>query len=184
VNVHKSSRYLNELLESFAMDSVECKSVPNLYLPSTKFNSIHLLRHMASDFATVTTSLRHVLDWSTFVSTHEVDWDYVHEVAHKANMNLFLDAINSICVEYLGYPKDMFPVEKENLNLRDKVSQEILFNTETADRPAGKLSLFEKLRYGSSKTQRMFKNRWKYKIVYKESLWESFATLAVNRLKN
>lgn len=123
INTHKSSRYLDGLLEKLAGEPHSEKEVNGtiVCLPSVRFNSIHLLRHMANDFATVKTTLRHVLDWSTFVVNNQVDWDYVHEVAHKSNMNRFLDAINEICVEYLGYPKEMFPVEEADVKLRDRV---------------------------------------------------------------
>lgn len=184
VNVHKSSVYLNELLESLARETFEKEQSDEIILPSVKFNSIHLLRHMASDFATVTTSLRHVLDWATFINSNTIDWDYIHDVAHKANMNKFLDAINGICIEYLGYPKEKFPVEHEDRNLRERVLNDILYNTDTADRPNGKMTIVEKTQYSIKKAKRFWRNRWKYQIVYKESLWESFCTLALNRLSH
>lgn len=40
-----------------------------------------------------------------------------------------------------------------------------------------------KLAYGWVKTKRLVANRWKYRIVYDESLWDSFYSLAMNRLK-
>lgn len=68
VNAHKSSRYLEELLEKWAAEHREhIVDGVAVCLPSVRFNSIHLLRHMVNDFATVKTTLRHVLDWVTFV---------------------------------------------------------------------------------------------------------------------
>lgn len=40
-----------------------------------------------------------------------------------------------------------------------------------------------KLAYGWVKIKRLVANRWKYRIVYDESLWDSFYSLAMNRLK-
>jgi len=181
---HKSSIYLNNLLEELALDyrTVNIKG-QEIYIPSAKFNSIHLLRHMASDFATFTTSLRHVLDWSTFVASHNLDWAFVHEVVHKNSMNKFLDAVNGICVEYLGYSEELFPIEKKDIHLRDKVMGDILFNTDRPDVPPSQMSFAEKLSYGWFKTYRMWRNRWKYGIVYDESFIRTFFSLAINRLK-
>ncbi len=188
INIHKSDVYVNTILEKLASEEqheTEINGV-KIQLPSAKFNSIHLLRHMACDFATFTTTLRHVLDWSTFVSNNvnNIDWAFIRSVAHKANMHKFLDAINGICVEYLGYPKDMFPVEKIDYKLRDRVLFDILNNHAKPDIPKPNLSFFQKIQYGLYKTSRMWKNRWKYQIVYDESFLQSFLTLTLNRIKN
>lgn len=181
-NSHKSNRYINNVLEKLAL---ECKNDGmvslDVLLPSAKFNSIHLLRHMASDFASVKTTLRHVLDWATFVNANDVDWFFVHEVAHNSNMNRFLDALNGICVHYLGYPAEKFPIEERNEKLEYRVLNEILTCEDKVDAPTGKLSFLQKLKYGLGKTKRLVKNRWKYDIVYDESLLDSFIWKARNR---
>lgn len=183
INSHKSNIYLNELLEELALSSRVVKvDSQQVWLPSDKFYSIHLIRHMASDFATVTTSMRHVLDWATFVNNNDVDWDFVHEVAHRANMHKFLDVVNGICVEYLRYPAEKFPIEMPDDKLRDRVLEDILYNTDKPDIPDCDLNLIEKLQYGFRKSYRLYRNRWKYKMVYKESLLQSFWTLALNRI--
>lgn len=183
-DAHKSSSYLNDLLECMTSSS-EAVVIGNseVWLPSAKFNSIHLLRHMASDFASVRTSMRNLLDWSTFVSKHNVDWSFVYEVSHKANMYRFLDAINGICVNYLGYSKDKFPVESPDGRLEQKVLNEILTCPDTPDFPSSNYSLRSKISYDLHKTRRMWKNRWKYQIVYDESLFESFLWKVRSRLK-
>lgn len=184
VDAHKSSLYLNDLLEGLAA-SAEPVIVGNaeVWLPSVKFNSIHLLRHMASDFASVRTNLRNVLDWSTFVETHEIDWSFVHEIAYKSNTHRFLDAINGICVHYLGYAADKFPIESQDDKLEHKVLNEILTCTDNPDHPQPECSFMEKVSYDFHKTRRMWKNRWKYQIVYDESILESFLWKAMIRLR-
>lgn len=182
INTHKSSMVLNDLLEELAKDIVDDKSFTDgLVLPSVRFNSIHLLRHMANDFATFKTTLRHVVDWSTFVNKNadNMDWAFVYRVAHESNMHKFLDAINGICVDYLGYNAIFFPVEEKDEGIRDRVLADILnpeFHDEIPD-------MRNKLKYGWAKTCRMWHNRWKYRIVYDESLCSSFLSLASNRLK-
>lgn len=185
VNKHQSNLYIEELLELLAKDSIE-SAIKNVFVPSSKFNSVHLLRHMASDFATSHTTMRHVLDWATFVNANDVDWSFVHDVAKKTNMSRFLDALNGICVEYLGYDIEKFPVLMHDEALRDRVLNDILdpsdrLNPVLSGRDAG---IFEKIAYGIAKTRRMIANRWKYQIVYDETLWESFVGLATNRLKH
>ncbi len=170
-NSHKSSVELNKLLESLASDCLlSSQEMDGIVLPSVKFNTIHLLRHMANDFATVRTTLRHVLDWSTFVAKNDMDWNYVYEVMHRANMHRFLDAINSICVDFLGYDSGLFHIEKRNDKLRDRVLADILCPGFKGDTP----SKSNELNYCWAKTCRMWHNRWKYSIVYDESLLSSF----------
>lgn len=82
-------------------------------LPSVRFNSIHLLRHMVNDFATVKTTLRHVLDWVTFVKNNDVDWAFVQKIARETNMIRFLDAVNGICVAFLGYTSEKFLFQRQ-----------------------------------------------------------------------
>lgn len=184
VDAHKSSLFLNNLLESL---TISAKSIivedSEIWLPSAKFNSIHLLRHLASDFASVRTSLRNILDWSTFIMTHNVDWEFVYRVAHNANMHRFLNVLNGICVHYLGYSTDKFHVENLDEKLECKVLNEILNCADTPDYPQHECSFMDKVFYGLHKTRRMWKNRWKYKIVYDETLLESFLWKARNRMK-
>lgn len=180
VNAHKSSKELNNLLECLASESLLSSSDMNeIILPSVNFNSVHLLRHMANDFATVRTTLRHVLDWSTFVAKNNIDWNYVYDVVHQANMHKFLDAINSICIDYLGYDSKSFYIERKDDKLRDKVLEDILCPVFQGNIP----SMNHKLNYGLTKTCRMWHNRWKYSIVYDESLLSSFLYSALNRIK-
>lgn len=181
-NNHKSNAYINELLEELAVASIlDGSDKKGLVLPSSAFNSIHLLRHMASDFAEVRTTLRHVLDWATFVAANEVDWNFVQDVAKKSNMIKFLDAINGICVHHLGYPETVFPVSGRDENLENRVLNEILTCTDGVNPPGRNINLWKKVQYGVSKTKRLWRNRWKYAIVYDESLWDAFLWKARNR---
>lgn len=179
VNTHKSSKELDKLLEALASDCMWTSSEINgVILPSTKFNSIHLLRHMANDFATVKTTLRNVLDWGTFVAKNNIDWNYTYRIMHQANMHKFLNSINSICVDYLGYDSNLFYIEERDDILRDKVLEDILNLDFHKNIPCKS----NKLNYCWTKTCRMWNNRWKYSIVYDESLLSSFMYSAINRI--
>lgn len=185
VGVHKSNFYIEELLEKLAAEEIteiDVNGIP-VYLPSPRFNSIHLLRHMASDFATVKASLRQVLDWSTFIKSNDIDWKFVFNIAHKSNMNRFLDVLNGICVYYLGYPDYMFPIEYRDEPLEKKVIEEILNSKETVNSPNPNFSLSQKFHYVWNKTIRMCRNSWKYDMVYDESMFEAFCWKARNRMR-
>lgn len=177
----KTNLWINDLLEKLAKESIDEADL-GLVLPSARFYSIHLLRHMATDFATEKTTLRHVLDWATFVKCHsdEIDWGFVRDVAHRAKMNLFLDALNGICVEYLGYPKEMFPVEKENVRLRDRVLGDILHPEFQDEVPP----MEKRIAYGIVKTKRLWVNRWKHKMVFDESILSTFWHSAIYRMRH
>lgn len=187
VNSHKSSVYLNSLLEELALDYriVNVKG-QEVYIPSVKFNSIHLLRHMASDFATFTTSLRHVLDLGTFFVAHqeEIDWNRVLQVYKDESMIHFYEAIATICVRDLGMNEACFHGYTKNELLADRVLEDIFSQKKVLPMSTTSISGIDKLKYGIQKTARWWQNRWKYKMVYKESLWDSFITLATNRIKN
>lgn len=184
VDAHKSSIYLNNLLEDLAL-SAEPLTIRDtqVWLPSVMFNSIHLLRHMANDFASVNTTIRNVLDWATFIETHEIDWPFVHKVADKANMNRFLDAINGICVNTLGYSAHKFPIEIKDGIMEHKVLKEILTCSDRQEHPQSGDSFMERLSYDFRKAHRMWRNSWKYQIVYNESLLESFLWKVKSRMK-
>lgn len=65
-------------------------------------------------------------------------------------------------MEYLGYRKEMFPVEKENVRLRDRVLGDILHPEFQEE-----VSLMEKrIAYGIVKTKRLWGNRWKHRMVF------------------
>lgn len=95
----------------------------------------------------------------------------------------FLDAINGICVNALGYQADKFPIEHQDDKLEHKVLSEILTCTDNPHHPQPECSFMEKVSYDFHKASRMWKNRWKYKIVYDESLLESFLWKAQSRMK-
>lgn len=59
VSPYKVNIWINDLLEKLAKDST-AEAAWGLFLPSAKFYSIHLLRHMATGFATEKTTLRHL----------------------------------------------------------------------------------------------------------------------------
>ena len=65
-------------------------------------------------------------------------------------------------MEYLGYPKEMFPVEKENVRLRDRVLGDSLHPEFQEEVPP----MEKRIAYGIVKTKRLWVNRWKHRMVF------------------
>lgn len=170
---HKENIELNQLLAQEISRGI--RRVNDVFLPSVRFNSIHLLSHMSRDFASTGTNLRRLLDWAMFVETsyqqqNRIDWDFVFDTATKFGMLPFLNAINDICVRYAGFPCEMFPIrieeqsEAEFHKLSDRVFIDLINGTKTDIL----LSQHNILLYGSVKCVRFLKNLWKYNMVYNE----------------
>ena len=137
---------------------------------------------MANHFATEKITLRHLLDWALFVekNAEAIDWQFVTDFASRTNMHRFLSAVNRISVRDLGFSGDHFPVPFPDEALASRVLGDILSPEWQGEIPPMK----DKVSYAIAKSRRLWHNRWKYRIVYDETLWESFWTLARNRIKN
>ncbi len=179
-----SNRRLEPLLKELAARApAEWKiSAARILLPGADFNALFLLRHAAGHFASVDISLRHVLDWLLFVRAHgaEVDWDALYAILRRENMDRYANSLNAIGVRYLGFDPAIFPAVKsgqasepapafETDNaLVDRILEEILHPAYT-DKEDGTLA--HSLRV---KTARWWSNRWKYRLVFADSLPAAF----------
>jgi hypothetical protein len=153
-----------------------------ILLPGPDFNALFLLRHSASHFASVNIRLRHVLDWLLFVRAHgaEVDWDALYAILRRENMDRYANSLNAIGVRYLGFDPAIFPAVKSgqasepapalesDTALVDRILEEILHPAFT-DKEDGTLA--HSLRV---KTARWWANRWKYRLVFADSLPAAF----------
>ncbi|MBO4767540.1 MAG: nucleotidyltransferase family protein, partial [Lachnospiraceae bacterium] len=174
INIHSrpSNRRLEPLLKELAGRSpVECEvDDARILLPCADFNALFLLRHAAGHFASVDINLRHVLDWLLFIRAHgsEVDWPWIYGVLERENMVHFANSLNAIGVRYLGFEPSLFPAVETDGALVDRVFGEILHPAFT-DKEDGTLahSLWVK-------PARWWSNRWKYRLVFADSLPAAF----------
>lgn len=166
IYAHRSSKQVDQWLKENTKDA--CLQ-GNIWLPSAQFNALYVLRHAASHFAAQKITLRHVLDWATFVEKHHenVDWDLHWQQCCQLNMQKFLLAINDICVGQLGFSERKFRTGGEAA-LTQRVFNDILTPEFDEESPKGVLP------YIQSRSRRWWANRWKHEIVYKEGM---FATL-------
>lgn len=190
---HKSNIRFERILMSL-LNEEECIESPinNVLLPPPTFNALFLLRHTGEHFASNEITLRHVLDVGTFFRKYHslIVWETVMAVCQRERMMDFFNGIATICVEYLGMEADCFASSDKRYTYRhdtvlaDCILADIFEQKDFLSMSmAGVDTLGKKLKYAIGKTQRWWKNRWKYRLVYNERLVESFWWLARNRLK-
>ena len=190
---HKSNIRFEQILMS-VLDNEECLPSPidNVLLPSPTFNALFLLRHTGEHFASNEITLRHVLDVGTFFQRYhsKIDWALVFKVYKEERMLRFFNAIATICVEYLGIDAACFASDdkqytyQSDITLADRILSDIFEKKDVLPMTtAGIDTISKKLKYAIDKSHRWWHNRWKYQLVYNESLVESFVWLARNRMK-
>lgn len=172
VHHHKSNASLEKIFKELGMDDSHSCDVDGekVYLPSSNFHALFLLKHTMTDFAASSITLRQLLDWGFHVQKHtsEIDWGWLQGIIEKYHMKDFFDCINAICVEDLGFQASMFPYVQFNPFLKDKVLNDILNPRFTREEPH-----FFLLRL-ARKYKRWQGNAWKHKMCYNESLWSGF----------
>lgn len=165
--------------------------IDNVLLPPPTFNALFLLRHTGEHFATNEITLRHVLDVGLFFRRYhaQIDWKFIFEVYTAERMLAFFNGIATICVEYFGMSSSYFSSGEHlysyqsNVPLAERILTDIF--EQKAQLPMSTFAIHTigmKLQYALGKTRRWWHNRWKYQLVYNESLVESFLWLAKNRL--
>lgn len=190
---HKSNIRFERTLMSL-LNKEECIESPidNVLLPPPTFNALFLLRHTGEHFASNEITLRHVLDVGTFFHKYhvQIDWATVFRVYKRERMLDFFSGIATICVEYLGMDATCFAsfdgcfaYRRDNV-LADRILTDIFDEKDRLPMSTvGIDTIGKKLHYGIAKSLRWWHNRWKYRLVYNESLVESFVWLARNRMK-
>lgn len=190
---HKSNIRFEQTLMSLLCED-ECIESPinNVLLPPPTFNALFLLRHTGEHFASNEITLRHVLDVGTFFGKYHslIEWETVMTIYHRERMTDFFNGIATICVEYLGMDATCFAsidgcfAYRRDIVLADRILTDIFDEKDRLPMSTiGIDTIGKKLHYGIAKSIRWWHNRWKYRLVYNESLVESFVWLARNRIK-
>lgn len=174
VNVHdySSSQKLELLFKQLGKDDSHYTILKGekVYLPSPNLHALFLMRHMVSHFASVSITLRQVLDWAFFVKAHHdnLDWDWLTSVLKKYHMFDFYSCINGICVENLGFDVNIFPSVQFNPSMKERVLLDIINPEYDVKEPK---QLLKRIRY---KYNRWKGNWWKQELCYGESRCEGF----------
>ncbi len=176
---HLSSWKIEKRLKKLAEDAftLEIGRGQNVYLPSSDFNALFILRHTASHFAGSAMNIRQVIDWGMFVKNHhdEVNWNTLLPFIKELNMHHFYDAQNYICYHYLGFDKSLFPmIDGEEFG--ERVFRDLFNEENTKPKEKG----FVKYIY--SRYKKWWSNRWKHHIVYPENLFTTFVVQVASHL--
>jgi len=145
-------------------------------LPCADLNAIFIMRHMGQHFAGSEISLRHILDWATFIETSEkiegverVNWVDVASFWEHIGISHFAECINSICERYLRMDSRLFQNKLSNdTNLINRVLNDIIAPEFTEKKGTRLISII------AFKTRRFYTNRWKRKLVFKEGVVQQF----------
>ena len=171
IYAHPSSKVVEKRLKELASRGDEEIEIDGLrvYLPNPDFNALFLLRHTSAHFAAEKMSLRQILDWGTFVQRYHdrIDWNGLVSFVDGVGMRPFMDVLDGICVDYLGFPAILFPSGRSDEESR---VVEDLFAPEFSDKnPKGHFFGSLLWRY-----RRWKHNDWKHRLVYPESLLRTF----------
>lgn len=172
----KANQQLEPVLKELAMDDSNTIEVngQTVYLPSPNFNALFLLRHMLMHFVACGINLRNILDWAFFWEKEgeKVDKVWIKEIAEQFHMSAFLNIINDICVDNLGFASSIFPCVQFSPDMKERVLKDTLY-PEFDWTEAHKRSLIPRLVF---KYRRWKAASWKRELCYGESDWESFWT--------
>ena len=174
IHAHRSNRIIEQRLQQLVQQDMETIDVDGVeaYLPSPDFHALFMLRHSAAHFAAERIVIRHLLDWRYFVEryTEHIDWSQLQSFAEQMNLHRFLNSINAICIDKLGLPGDCVPPFERDVQLEERVWNEILQPEFMEEKP----HIVVYIKSCSFIFRRWWANRWKHRIVYNEGLMTTF----------
>ena len=168
---HSSHKGLESVFKELGMDdtySIEVNG-ERVYLPSPNLHALFLLRHALNHFASMGITIRQVLDWAFFVEKHtkEIDWEWLNGMIEQYNMSDFVNCLNAICVEDLGFDTTVFNGVQFTPAMKDKVLADIMQTNEN-ELPKG---LFHRMVF---RYRRWKESAWKYRLCFEESRTSAF----------
>lgn len=174
IHSHRSNRDIEARLKQLAAEPESIKiEGRTIYRPNANCHALFLLRHAAAHFAAVEIVLRHIVDWAMFLKHNHasIDWPWLREVCRKHNMEHFLDAMNGLVIELCDIEASQLPNTTRRTDLEERILNDIITPEFTMPQPQG--GLLRIIRY---KFRRWWANRWKHKIVYRDSLMRTLFT--------
>ena len=141
-----------------------------IYLPSANLHALFLVYHTMLHFTSTEMSIRQILDWGLFVKAHtnEIDWDWLLGLVEEFHLREFLNIINAICVEELGFDSSIFHGVQFNPVLKDRVLNDT-FNPEFSGQEPSNFLKRIWFRY-----RRWKSHEWKHQLCFDESMWSIF----------
>ncbi len=176
VHAHRSSARCEAILKELSSESDNPETMVveggEVDLPEDHLNALFLMRHMATHFAAERVNLRQVCDWGLFLQ-HRIgalNRSTINELFEMFRLSRFASVVGSILIEKFGFDPSLFPEASEcDVELRQRILDDMLFPEFGEKKPAGGL-----VPIVCFKIRRFFANRWKHRIVWPESLAETF----------
>lgn len=135
--------------------------------PSTNFDVLFLLRHLATHFASGRITLRDVTDFYLVCSKRcdDINWPVVQDIIKRSGMSSFAAALCIIIEKRFGYHVPLtFSVYVIGNDTADSVEQDIVYGSAYSDDHGA-----DGLARLPWKVRRWFANRWKRRMVYSDS---------------
>lgn len=174
IDVHhrKSGPKLEAIFKDLGQDdsnSIELYG-EKVYLPSVNLHELFLVYHTMLHFTSTEMSIRQILDWGLFVKAHtkEIDWDWLLGLVDEFHLHEFLNIINAICVEELGFESGIFHGVQFNPVLKYRVLSDT-FSPEFSGQEPSNLLRRIWFRY-----RRWKSHEWKHQLCFEESMWSIF----------
>lgn len=166
----KRSKLLEkELEDALKVDESEFKPLTELtVMPPIQWTAMFLTYHACAHFLTEGLRLKQVLDWATFLKTHQndVDWCAFYAFCERYHLKTFSGTITSICCDYLGVDISNSDI-RNNDTYMEKMLNSILYDDDY---------IYNESEGGWKEkwyiVMNLFRYRWKYEEVYKESIWK------------
>lgn len=174
VHSHTSNKWIEEMFKNMACGGYEVpdSSIENLYYPSATLNAMYVARHAACHFASERMTMRQLLDWAFLVSKYhrQIDWNMFWQNIKQMGMAEFVLCINEVCIKYLGFDDSMFHTPY-NLHCDDCLSAKML---DDIFEPEDLGLELHGIKYTKHRFVLWWRNRWKHKMVYSDSLISTF----------
>lgn len=174
INVHhrKSGPKLEAIFKELGKDDSNCMELygEKIYLPSVNLHALFLIYHTMLHFTSTEMSIRQILDWALFVKAHtnEIEWDWLLRIVDESHLRDFLNILNAICVEDLGFDSNIFPYVQFDPELKERVLNDIFAPEFTGREPSNLLRrIFFKYRRWKS-------HEWKHHLCFEETMWSIF----------
>ncbi len=155
-----------QLKEWYATEQpIEAKIDDISYLiPAPNMNALFITLHSGAHFAAENISIRHLLDWALFLKAYgkKIDWQRILQLGDEFGFRPFLDAMNTVCVEYLGMDRSLAPSLTTDKAVVERMWDDML-EYKVKSIPDNFL------RGWIYRIKRRYNNRWKQRMVYRDN---------------
>lgn len=163
----RSKRLQKELELALLVNEWKTFTDSIVLLPPVQWNAMFLTYHACAHFLSEGLRLKQILDWAMFIQKEQnnVDWKAFYDYCERYHFRRFADAMTAISVDYLGVTIGNDKITTESPYV-EKVLKSTLYDADYIYNAGEKIwkSRWHVIR-------NLFKYRWKYEVIYQESVW-------------